>query len=120
MVDNDGKFIVNPYQLNDTWILSAGWGMPIDARWSAGLGVLYVHDPIDDEDRSVLLRLDSLWGVGASIEYKRDNGMTFGANLSWLFTGDAPVETKNLPVVGVIDGEFTDRTNMLLEMYASW
>ncbi len=120
VVDEDGSFTINPYQLNDTWVVSAGWGMPVSASWSFGLGVLYVHDPIDDDNRSVLLRADSLWGVGASIEHKRDDGMVIGANLSYLDTGDAPVTTPQLPIVGVIDGEYTDRTNLLFELYINW
>ena len=120
VVDEDGSFSINPYQLNDTWVLSAGWGMPLNASWSVGLGALYVHDPLDDDNRSVLLRADSLWGIGASIEHKRDDGMVIGANLSYLDTGDAPVETPQLPVVGVLDGQYTDRTNLLFEFYVAW
>lgn len=120
VVDEDGGFTINPYQLNDTWVVSAGWGMPLSSQWSVGLGALYVHDPMDDDNRSVLLRADSLWGLGASIEQQRDNGMVIGANLSYLFSGDSPVETPQLPIVGVIDGEYTDRTNLLFELYVSW
>jgi len=120
VVEEDGSFTLNPYQLNDTWVVTAGWGMPLSPRWDVGLGALYVHDPIDDENRSVLLRADSLWGLGASLEWHRENGMTVGANLSYLFAGDSPVETPDLPVLGVVSGEYTDRTNVLFELYLSW
>ncbi len=46
--------------------------------------------------------------------------MTVGANLSYLFTGDSPVETPDLPILGVVSGEYTDRTNVLFELYLSW
>jgi hypothetical protein len=68
----------------------------------------------------VLLRLDSLWGLGASLAYRRDNGMLLGIDVTWLDTGDAPVTTPVLPIVGAIEGEFTERTNLLFEFYASW
>ena len=92
VVEEDGSFTLNPYQLDDVWVVTAGWGMALSPRWDLGLGALYVGDPIDEENRSVLLRVDSLWGLGASLEWHRDNGMTVGANLSYLFTGDSPVE----------------------------
>ena len=64
--------------------------------------------------------MDSLWGLGASLEYTWPSGMTLGGNVSWLDTGDAPVTTPALPIVGTIEGEFTDRTNLLFELYLSW
>ncbi len=120
VVEEDGGITVNPYNLEDTWVATLGWGMDIDPRWSVGLGLIYVDDPIDEDNRNVLLRVDSLWGLGASVEYSRQDGMTVGANLSWLDTGDAPVSTPILPIIGAIEGEFTDRTNLLFEVYVSW
>ncbi len=119
-VDEGGGITVNPYNLDDTWIASLGWGMDLGPRWSTGLGLLYVDDPVDDDNRNVLLRMDSLWGIGASLEYERDDGMVFGGNVTWLDTGDAPVTTPALPIIGAIEGEFTDRTNLLFEVYVSW
>ena len=84
--------------------LASRYAVALDARDIDALGALYVDDPIDEENRSVLLRVDSLWGLGASLEWHRDNGMTVGANLSYLFTGDSPVETPDLPVLGVVSG----------------
>jgi long-chain fatty acid transport protein len=120
VVDEGGGFAINPYNLDDVWAASLGWGMPWDRHWSMGVGLLYVDDPIEDDNRSILLRPDSLWGIGASVDYTRDSGMTIGANLSWLDTGSAPVTTPVLPVIGSISGEFTDRTNLLFEFYISW
>lgn len=120
VVDEGGGITVNPYDLEDTWVASLGWGMDINSRWSTGLGLIYVDDPVDEDNRNVLLRLDSLWGIGASLEHRLDNGMVLGGNLSWLDTGDAPVATPVLPIVGAIQGEFTDRTNLLFELYISW
>ena len=120
VAEDDGDFTINPYQLDDTWVATIGWGMPFRDRWEFGLGAIYLDDPIDDANRSIFLRADSLWGLGASIERRRDNGMVIGANVSTLFTGDAPVETPDLPVVGVIEGKFSDRTNLLFEVFVSW
>ena len=120
VVDDGGEFRKNPYQLNDTWIVAAGWGRPINADWAVGLGAMYVHDPIDDEDRSVLLRMDSLWGLGMTVDYTRRNGSIVTAGVSYLFTGDSEVETPQLPVIGVLTGEYTDRTNVLFELSYSW
>lgn len=120
VVDDGGEFRKNPYQLNDTWVVAAGWGRPINADWAVGLGAMYVHDPIDDEDRSVLLRMDSLWGLGMTVDYTRRNGSIVTAGVSYLFTGDSEVETPQIPVIGVLTGEYMDRTNVLFELSYSW
>ena len=120
VVDEGGGITANPYNLDDTWLASVGWGMALNRRWSVGLGVLYLDDPVDDDSRNILLRVDSLWGFGASVEYTFNSGMKLSGNVSWLDTGDAPVTTPLLPIVGTIEGEFTDRTNLLFELYLSW
>ncbi len=120
VVDEEGGFTVNPYNLDDTWVATVGWGMAWNERWSLGLGLLYLDDPVDEDNRNILLRVDSLWGLGASLEYTWPSGMTLGGNVSWLDTGDAPVTTPALPIVGTIEGEFTDRTNLLFELYLTW
>jgi hypothetical protein len=30
------------------------------------------------------------------------------------------VATPELPILGVVSGEYTDRTNVLFELYVSW
>ena len=55
-----------------------------------------------------------------SLERRRDNGGVIGANVSFLDTGDADVETPALPIIGVVTGKYTDRTNVLFELYYSW
>lgn len=120
VVDESGEFRTSPYQLNDTWVMTAGWGRPINTRWAFGVGAMYVHDPIDDKNRSVLLRMDSLWGLGMNVDYTRSNGSIVTTGLSYLFTGDSEVETLNLPIVGVLSGEYTDRTNLLFEFSYRW
>lgn len=49
VVDEGGEFQKSPYQLNDTWVVTAGWGRPINESWAFGVGAMYVHDPIDDK-----------------------------------------------------------------------
>ena len=120
VVDEDGSILRNPYNLNDSWVFSAGWGMPVTPQWDIGVGAMYLHDPIDDENRSVLLRVDSLWGLGLSADYNRRNGSVISGAISYLFTGDGEVSTPALPIIGVIDGEYTDRTNILFELSYSW
>jgi long-chain fatty acid transport protein len=120
VVDEEGGFIRNPYNLNDSWVFSAGWGMPLTSQWDVGVGAMYLHDPIDDENRSVLLRIDSLWGLGLSADYNRKNGAVISGAISYLFTGDGDVTSPALPIIGVIDGEYTDRTNLLFELSYSW
>ena len=120
VVDEDGSLLRNPYNLNDTWVFSAGWGMPVNSRWDVAAGAMYLHDPIDDENRSVLLRVDSAWGLGLSADYTRNNGSVISGAVSYLFTGDGGVSTPQLPIIGVINGEYTDRTNLLFELSFTW
>ena len=120
VVGTNGGLSKSSPELNDTWALSAGWGMPLDTRWSIGLGLLYLHEPVDDYSRSAVLRLDSMWGLGGSAQYEYENGRVIGANISWIDTGEAPVSTRDLPIVGVIEGASSSHSAILLEVFLRW
>lgn len=55
-----------------------------------------------------------------NVDYTRSNGSIVTAGLSYLFTGDSDVETLSLPIIGVLSGEYTDRTNLLFEFSYRW
>lgn len=61
----DGEGLAeNQGQYEDILALSAGYSWPVSARWTLGVGALYVDDMVDDDDREMTLRLDSLWAAG--------------------------------------------------------
>ena len=81
-----------------------------------GFGALYVDDMVDDDERTILLRLDSMWGAGIGIEWQWKPTRTLNANLNYLQLGDAPVSVGPIGSLGDITGKYTDRGTIYLEV----
>jgi len=66
-----------------TWMSTAGSDWPIDERWTAQFGAIYVTPPVSDQNRSLLLQLDRIWGLGAGAKYRWGGDKTLTANLNF-------------------------------------
>jgi hypothetical protein len=75
---------------------------------------------IKDENRTMMLRLDSATSYGIGIEWTTRKGNVIAANLNYLDFGAAPVESPDLPVIGVISGEYTKRDTIYLQISAAF
>ena len=95
--------------------VSVAWNFPINDRWRFGLGAFTTSDMIEDTNRSMLLRLDYATSYGIGVEYTGNNDRIYTLNLSYLDLGEAPVESPDLPLLGVITGEYTTRDTLYLE-----
>ena len=71
---------------------------------------------IEDENRTLMLRLDTATSYGIGIEWTTRKGNAWTATLNYLDMGDAPVESPDLPVIGVISGSYTKRDTIYLEV----
>jgi long-chain fatty acid transport protein len=66
------------------------------------------------------VRLDSLWSIGITAQWQWTDArrMTFG--LSYFGVGDAPVATPSIPGLGSLEGKFTSRDMLLLQIGMSF
>ena len=64
-----------------------------------------VSAPVDDDERSLALALDRIWGVGCGLSLELGNGQLVDVNLNLIDHGEAPVDTGPDPVRGRVVGE---------------
>ena len=71
---------------------------------------------IKDDNRTLTLRLDSLWSAGIGIQWQWKEGREVTATLNYLEMGDAPVQSSDIPGVGSVTGRYTDRQTIWLQV----
>jgi long-chain fatty acid transport protein len=113
---NGDQILESQIDYDDIYAFSAGYTKPLNARWTFGVGALYVDEMVDDENRSLTLRLDKTWAVGVGTEWQWKPDRSLFAMLTYIQPGDAPVTSTVLPIVGATTGEFSERRIFLLEI----
>ena len=71
---------------------------------------------IEDDNRTITLRLDSLWAVGIGIEWQWTDKRALSATLNYLEIGDAPVTSPDIPLIGSVTGRYSDRQTIWLQI----
>ena len=99
--------------------LSASYSWPVADNWRVGVGSFYVSDMIDDENRTMALRLDSMWSLGVGFEWQWKDNRTVTASLNYLEAGDAPVSTPDIPGIGSVAGAYTNRQTIYFRLAIS-
>ena len=100
--------------------LALGYNFPVGERWRLGLGAFVTDEMIADDNRTMMLRLDSATSYGIGAQYTTRKGTVIAANLSYLDLGDAPVTSPDLPVLGEISGVYTKRDTIYLQISAAF
>jgi long-chain fatty acid transport protein len=103
-------------EYDDIFGISASYTWPLNDRWMLGVGGLYVDDMVDDANRTLALRLDSMWSVGVGVEWQWTEERAVSATISYIGIGDAPVTSPTIPGLGAITGEYTSRDIIQLEI----
>jgi long-chain fatty acid transport protein len=116
---NDEQIISNEQEYDDTFAVSASYSWPVAEKWRLGVGGFYVSDMIGDENRTVALRLDSMWSLGVGFEWQWKENRTVTASLNYLEIGDAPVSTPDFPILGSATGAYTDRQTIYFRVAIS-
>jgi len=117
---NGEAFAESDTRYNDIYALSASYTWPVSARWMLGVGGLVTNQMIDDDDRTMTLRLDALWSAGVAAEWQWTESRSVRLSLSYMGVGDAPVTTPAIPGVGSLQGKYTRRDTLLLQLGMSW
>jgi long-chain fatty acid transport protein len=95
---------------------SVGLRFPVGPLWEVRGGVLHLTEGVKDKNRTFLLRLDDLWGIGAGFNRQFGVKQELTVNLNYYVPGDARVETDDLPLVGAISGKYDERRAMMLDV----
>ena len=113
----DGEGLANnEAAYEDIVALSAGYSWALSNRWSMSVAALYVDDMVENKQRTMTLRLDSLWSVGAAAEWQWTEKRAIQIGLSYISLGDAPVTTPEIPGLGSLSGEYTSRELVFLRV----
>lgn len=117
---NGQSFARSDPQYNDIYAVSTSYTWPVSPRWMLGVGGLVTNQMIDDDERTMTLRLDALWSLGLAAEWRWTDSRSVKMSISYMGMDDAPVTTPSLPVVGSLHGKFTSRDTVLLQIGMSW
>ena len=117
---NGQSFARNDANYNDIYALSGSYTWPVADRWMLGVGGLVTNQMIDDDERSMTLRLDALWSLGLAAEWQWTTSRRVKMSVSYMGMDDAPVSTPSIPGFGSLEGKFTQRDILLLQLGMSW
>jgi long-chain fatty acid transport protein len=105
---------------DDIYAISSSYTWPVSQRWMLGVSGLVTNQMIDDDERTMTLRLDALWSVGFGAEWQWTDARTIKLSLSYMGLDDAPVTTPHIPQVGSLQGKFESRDTLLLQIGMTW
>jgi long-chain fatty acid transport protein len=117
---NGQSFARSNPRYNDIYALSASYSWPAGRRWMLGVGGLVTNQMIDDDERTMTLRLDALWSLGLAAEWRWTDARSVKVSVSYVGMADAPVSTPSIPGFGSLEGRFTDRDTLLFQVGMSW
>jgi hypothetical protein len=107
-------------EYNDIYALSSSYTWPVSDRWMLGVGGLVTNNMIDNDLRTMTLRLDALWSAGVAAEWKWTESRTVKMSLSYRGLDDAPVSTPEILTVGSLQGKYSRRDTVLLQVGVTW
>jgi long-chain fatty acid transport protein len=117
---NGESFARTDSRYNDIYALSSSYSWPVSDRWMLGVGGLVTNQMIDDDERTMTLRLDALWSLGLAAEWRWTESRRVKMSVSYMGMDNAPVSTPSIPGFGSLEGKFTSRDTLLLQIGMSW
>ena len=117
---NGESFAESDTRYDDIYSISTSYTWPVSSRWMMGVSGLVTNQMIDDDERTMTLRLDALWSAGAAAEWQWTESRTVKMSLSYLGLGDAPVRTAEIPGLGALEGRFKSRDTVMLQVGVTW
>lgn len=111
--------VVNP-EYKDIWAASIGVEWPLAPTWRGAAGALYVSPGADDENRSLSLPLDRIYGLGIGVKKSFAKGRSWRLNLNYYDLGEAPIDTAPTPGAGRVVGDFSKKWSLGLDVNLQW
>lgn len=82
---------------------------------------VYNLDPnTPDENRTLFLRTDEIWGLGAGVEYLFSKHRSLAVDITYYDLGDGKVTVGNPPVFGDIQVEYDKNYAIALSIAYAW
>lgn len=116
----DRSLSVEGSHYDDIYMASTAVTFPIAEKWRSGIGVLYASAGVDKDNRSFMLRLDRIFGVGVDFDYQWSKAKSVAFGVGYFDLGDAPVVTDELPLVGSIEGDFDKNQAISIDVSFNW
>lgn len=113
---NNNQITQSDVDYEDIWALSVGYNRPLTERTRIGFGFMITDDMVDDDERTMTLRLDSLWSAGVGIDWQWTDRRVVNVNLNYMKIDDAPVESPPLGPLGTVTGRYADRETIWLNV----
>jgi long-chain fatty acid transport protein len=117
---NGQSFARSKPRYDDVYAVSASCSWPVSRSWMLGVGGLVTNQMIDDDERTMTLRLDALWTLGLAAEWRWTDSRSVKLSVSYVGMDDAPVSTPSIPGFGSLEGRFTSRDTLLFQVGLSW
>ena len=105
---------------DDIYAITTSYTWPVSPRWMLGVNAMATNKMIDDDERTMTLRLDALWSAGVAAEWQWTASRTVKLSASYMGMDDAPVTTPDIPGVGSLQGKFTSRDIFLFQIGMTW
>jgi long-chain fatty acid transport protein len=113
---NGDQIVDTEVDYSDIFAVSGSYSRQVADRWRLGIGGFITNDMVEDDKRSLLLRLDRIWSLGAGFEWQWKENRRVSATLNYLKIDDAPVTTPPVGDAGTITGKFTKRDTIYLRV----
>lgn len=107
-------------EYNDIYALAASYSFPVSDRWMIGVSSAVTNEMLDDEDRTITLRLDQAWTAGIAAEWQWTDKRKVDMSVTYVGVGDGTVETAELPVLGSLQGKYKSRDIWLFQVSVNW
>jgi long-chain fatty acid transport protein len=117
---NGQSFARSNPRYNDIYALSGSYSRPVSDRWMLGVGGLVTNQMIDDDERTMTLRLDALWSLGVAVQWRWTTTRNVNMSVSYMGMDDAPVTSPSIPGIGSLEGKFTSRDTVLFQIGMNW
>ncbi len=107
-------------KFQDIWGGSVGAKYRMSKDQAVSFGAVYLSSGVDDQDRTLGLPFDRIWGVGAGYENQLSRKYRLHLNLNFYDLGKAPVDTQPTPLSGRVVGEFDPHWAVLVDIGLVW
>ena len=120
-VSVEGSSVLSPEGIyDDLWGITLGLGFPLDDRTTWKVGLMYLSQGVEDDERTLSLRLDRIWAVGVGLSRSYGDSR-LDVNLNLYDAGDAPVDTGTAsPARGRVVGEKSSPYSLSLDVAWHW